>query len=486
MDGAGARNEALRLWRNLPLQERLTRQQASAFAAMIAPTLDFGLPDKRAKTIEGWLLKDIARTEAAVLDTAVDATGQLHLVVPPWPQREGASVFALVISLLVMIARRPDIIANAMLWAEDGAVWFADAYNSAWWATLLRAHGGYLQLFPRVVFDVATLLPLQLTPLFGVWVALLVRAAIPAFLFSSRFSWIDWRAKVGITAYYLLMPNLVEVHANIGNTHWYLGLYVLAVILADPPRTLAWKAHDWAVLLVAGTSGPLVVFALPLLALRAFAQRHTAAARPAFLGAALALAVLQLGLLGSGAGAWRVARLDLLGFLQALSARVMLGFLTPVRWTSALALPVVAYPIAAIGGAIWIAVLIRGDWRARGLALVAPMVLAAAVYGPIFGFVRMQFSILVGTETPGYFVVTSMAWAGTLVFFLARFPRLSSLAQAALVTIFGFLLLLGFTLPPVMGPPFGPVADRIAAAPPGQVITVPIAPPGWEMTLIRR
>jgi hypothetical protein len=198
--------------------------------------------------------------------------------------------------------------------------------------------------------------------------------------------------------------------------------------------------------------------------------------------------VLQLGLLGLGsdAGAWRVARLDLLGFLQALSARVMLGFLTPVRWTSTLALPVVAYPIAAIGGAIWIAVLVRGDWRARGLALVAPLVLAAAVYGPIFGFVRMQSSILAGTETPGYFVVTSMAWAGTLVFFLARFPRLSSLAQAGMVTMFGFPLLLGFTLPQVMGPPFGPVADRIAAAPPGQAITVPIAPPGWEMMLIRR
>ena len=489
MDGAAAKNEALRLWRNLPLQERLTRQQASAFAAMIGPTLDFGVPDKRAKTIEGWLLKDIALTEAAVLDTAVDATGQLHLVVPPWPQREGASVFALVISLLVMIARRPDIIANAMLWAEDGAVWFADASNEGWWATLFRAHGGYFQLFPRLVFDAATLLPLQLAPLFSVWVALLVRAAIPAFLFSSRFSWIDWRAKVGITAYYLLMPNLAEVHANITNTHWYLGLYLLAVILADPPRTPAWKVHDWVVLLIAASSGPLVVFTLPLLALRVLAQRHTAAARPAFLGAALALAALQLGLLWLGpilGGARWAARLDLLGFLQALSARVVLGFLTPVRWTSALAIPAVAYPIAAIGGAIWIAVLVRGDWRARGLALVAPLVLAAAVYGPIFGFVRTQSSMLAGTEAPGFFVVTSMAWAGTLVFFLARFlPRLSSLAQAAMVTVIGFPLLLGFTLPPVLGTPFGPVADRVAAAPPGQTITVPIAPPGWEMTLIK-
>ena len=41
MDRAAAEREALRLWRNLPLQERLTREQAIAFSVMIAPTLEF-------------------------------------------------------------------------------------------------------------------------------------------------------------------------------------------------------------------------------------------------------------------------------------------------------------------------------------------------------------------------------------------------------------------------------------------------------------
>jgi hypothetical protein len=52
----------------------------------------------------------------------------------PLPERlsrasalQGAIAFGLGIS--VFIARRPDILADPQLWAEDGRVWFQDAYN---------------------------------------------------------------------------------------------------------------------------------------------------------------------------------------------------------------------------------------------------------------------------------------------------------------------------------------------------------------------
>ena len=122
-----------------------------------------------------------------------------------------------------MIARRLDLLANAMFWAQDGSVYFANAYNDGWLAPLFRPYGGYLQLVPRLVADIATLPPLRFAPLLIVWVALLIRAAIPAFIFSSRFNWIDWRGKIAIVAFFLLMPNLAEVHANLTNTQWYLG-----------------------------------------------------------------------------------------------------------------------------------------------------------------------------------------------------------------------------------------------------------------------
>ena len=489
MDKAAAEREAIRLWHNLPVQDRLTRGQASAFAHMIAPTIDFGEPDKRAKLIESWIAKELPRTDAALTLSAEGSGGQPRLAPPAWPQREGASAIAFVISLLIMIARRPDIVADARLWAEDGAVWFADAYNFGPLAPLLTPHAGYLQLFPRLSFAVAAVLPLQAVPAFAVWVGLLLRAALPAFVFSSRFSWIDWRAKVAVTAYFLLMPNLAEVHANIQNTSWYLGLYLLAVVLADPPRSRRWHFHDWVVLLIAGTTGPLVLFLLPCLALRTLAQRGTPAVRLSFAAVALALSTLQLILLllsDMTAGALSLAGTDAVTALQIFASRVALGFLTPARWSTVLGAQTIALPVVAAAAAIIVAVLVRGNWKARGVGVIAPLIVLAALYTPILGFVRTQWRPLLGIDEPGYYVVTNMAWASTLIFFAALLlPRLSSFALAAIVGVCGFLILFEFTLPPVQGPAFGQQVQLVQAARVGETVVVPISPPGWQMALIK-
>ena len=487
MDKSAAEREAIRLWRNLPLQERLSPQQAIAFAAMVAPTLDFDEPHKRSKQIEGWLLKDLPRTQRAVaMGPGAQSGAQLVLPAPSWPQREGASAIAFVIALLLMIARRADILTNAMFWAEDGAVFFADAYNHGW-TSLIQPYAGYFQLFPRLIFDIATLLPVRWAPLFGVWVALLVRAALPAFIFSSRLAGIDWRAKVALTAYYLLMPNLAEVHANIVNTQLYLGLYLLAVILADAPRTVAWKIHDWAVLVIAGLSGPFVIFVLPVLGFRLHAQRDMPSARLPFMGLAVAIAVVQMACIGVTAGLASPLGADPLAMLSILGTRVYLGFITPVRWAATLSGSAAGLVLFAIGAAISVAVFVRGDWRAKGLVLIAPLMIAASFYSPVFALSQPQWpGYFDGNPAERFFVVSAVAWAGTVFYFAAIYlRRLSALTLAAGIAVCGFFILLEFTIAAVPGAQFVEQAAMIERAEPGSAVTVPIAPPGWVMTLIK-
>jgi hypothetical protein len=274
------------------------------------------------------------------------------------------------------------------------------------------------------------------------------------------------------------------------NTHWYLWLYLIAVVISDAPRTPIWRAHDWLALIIGGLSGPGVIFILPCLVLRYVAQRTTAAARPLFVLAAAALAVVQLAMLGLSIAAQPGRAAfggDPLALAGVLSSRILLGFLTPSRWVPALSMPAVAIPVALLGLAIAVAVAIRPDWRGRSLVLVIALVLLAAVYTPAFSQFRAQWSPLLSPDEPGYFVVTSLAWAGTLLFFAARYlPRLSNLSLAAVAFLGGFLILFDFALPAVQGPFFGPEADRIAAAAPGTTLEVPIAPPGWSMTLVKR
>jgi len=470
------------------VQDRLTAHQAVAFAAMIAPTLDFEAPDKRSRVIAEWLEHDLAKSDIVVIDVDVpDETRHPQLAAPPWPTREGASALALAISLVVMIARRPDILSNAVFWAEDGAVYFADAFNKGALSALFLPYAGTLQLFPRMIYGLATVLPLRFVPLFGVWAALLVRAAIPAFLFSSRFTWIDWRAKVAIAAYFLLMPNLAEVHANPANTHWYLGLYLLAVVLADAPRTIGWKIHDWVALVLAGLSGPMILFVLPALLFRALAQRGTPNGRWSLLAGAVALALIQLCLLvvtAVGTGPHAAADTGVFSVPVMLVSRVILGFITPNRWIGALSALVIAVPALFLGAAVMIAVFVRGDWRAKGVAVVPVLIVIAAIYTPIFRLSETPWAPLFGLTGEGYLVVTGIAWAVTLVYFATIFlPRLTNEGLAVLILVAGLLILFDFPLSPVAGPPFGPEAPRVVASAPGQDVTVPIAPPGWEMLL---
>jgi hypothetical protein len=488
MDRATAEREAVRLWRNLPVQDRLTTRQAVAFAAMIAPTLDFEAPDRRARIIAEWLEHDLAKSDIVVIDVDVpDETRHPQLAAPPWPTREGASALALAISLVVMIARRPDILSNAVFWAEDGAVYFADAFNKGALNELFLPYAGTSQFFARAIYGLGTLLPLRFVPLFGVWAALLIRAAIPAFLFSSRFTWIDWRAKVAVSAYFLLMPNLAEVHANPANTHWYLGMYLLMVVLADAPRTPMWRVHDWTALILAGLSGPMILFVFPALVFRTIVQHGTPNIRWPFFGAAVALAVLQLALLvitSIGADARGAADTGIFSIPVALVSRVILGFITPNRWIGALSALVIAVPALFLGVAVMIAVFVRGDWRAKGVAIVPVLIVAAAIYTPIFRLSETPWAPIFGLTGDGYFVVTGIAWAVTLVYFATIFlPRLTNEGLAVLILVAGLLILFDFPLNPVAGPPFGPEAARVVAAAPGDTITIPIAPPGWEMVL---
>ena len=208
-----------------------------------------------------------------------------------------------------------------------------------------------------------------------------------------------------------------------------------------------------------------------------------------FAAVAAALAVVQLAVFVGTAPLqpWLDGGADFTLVRDLLGGRVFLGFLTPARWAIALATPTVMLPIILVGFAISVAVLIRGGWRARVLAALPLLLVGAALFTPLFMPLATQFSAVPLLTEQGYLVVADTAWAATLLCFASIFlPRLTNAGLAVVLGAVGFLVLFDFALPAVPGQPFADQAQRIAETPSGQTVTVPIAPPGWDMTLRKR
>jgi hypothetical protein len=68
-------------------------------------------------------------------------------------------------ALFAIFTRLPGALLHPQFFAEDGWVWYEQAYNLHWLRSLGIAQAGYMQTLPRLVAGVALLFPMQWAPL---------------------------------------------------------------------------------------------------------------------------------------------------------------------------------------------------------------------------------------------------------------------------------------------------------------------------------
>ena len=424
---------------------------------------------------------------------------ELSLALRSRPLVMGALVFC--IALSVFFARRPEIILNPQLWAEDGTIWYADAYNLGPFRSLLIPYTAYFQTFSRAVFGIGLLFPMEYVPLWANLIGLMCRCVLPIFFFSSRFQWVDWRVKVLVGIYYCLMPHLAEVHANITNTQTYLGLYLLLLVLAERPKS--WRAlfHDLAALVICGLSCPIIVFTVPCWIVRECAdlkgssvgwREVVAKVTTPFSVVMFAIALIQTvayiltvdsqrGGVPTGATFGRLMRI--------VAGRIFAGFITPYDWLQHTTRPVLAAVIFGIGAAILILTIVRGDWRSRCLVLFPVLIMAATLYNPVARPPGPTWPVFLqpnGTFER-YFVTPNLCWFAILLQFTVLYGRwfrmvAFKISAPALV----LLLLPAFRISPLPDFKFSQEVERFKSAPSGQKVVLTILPPGWSMVLLKK
>ena len=401
-------------------------------------------------------------------------------------------------AVMLVASRRPDGITNPQFWAEDGTVWFAQAYNHGALSALLSPWTGYVQTFSRLVAAVSLLVPFRDAPLVFNVAAVLAQALAPFFLASSRLASVipDRRLRLLAAVLWIGAPNGFEIQSNVTNAQTHLALLSLLIVLADAPPTRAWATFDVGALLLGGLSGPTCVLLVPVATLAWLRDRHHW--RLVVLGTILVPATIQLSVYLATGGAGRehtALGATVVRLVQIIGGQVFLAGMFGVKFYERLFLDggwsfAVVPLLAAIGGLALLVHTLRVSRSAplRLFVLFATLALAAALSSPVLSAVPRWDGLRLPNVGGRYVAPAILGWLAVLLWSACADPAASArdTARLALVAVLLIGVPLDWRAAPRADLEFPRHAERFEQRRPGKRIRIPIPPEGWKMKLVKR
>ena len=270
---------------------------------------------------------------------------------------------ALLAALLLL--RHPASLLHPQFWAEDGTLFYRDAFNRGFMATVLEPAMGYLHTFPRLVAGVSLLLPMELAPLVFNLAAFAAQLAPALYLLSPRMAGLIPSAWGRLAAALLCVavPASFETHVNLTNAHWHLALTGVCILAAAPAAGAAARALETFGVLLFSLTGPFSILFLPLVAPRLL--RAVTGAAPRDRGLTLA-ALIAAGAAVQGAIALTSARVG--------AGASQFGYLPPRELMTVVSMHSTFNALLGINGFSRIAPFLSP--AAYGLGLLVPAYLA--------------------------------------------------------------------------------------------------------------
>ncbi len=395
-------------------------------------------------------------------------------------------IFALVVATI--ISRRPDALLNPQFYAEDGEVWFADAWNQGWLHSLTLVAGGYLNTLPRLVCGLAILIPLKSSPLVLNWFGIVIQAFPVNVLLTARCAnWGSLWLRVCQAALYVVLPNSGELNVTITNAHWHLALAGCLLVFANPPGTWAWKALDLVVLMLIGLTGPWAIVITPLvLAFWWFRRQQWSLVMAALLAVCAAIQTCELlrntnGRPTTPLGAtWEL-------FTRLIAGQVYVGAIWGMNSfavRSDIALVLIVFATGSII-LVWGIVTLRLEMK---LFLVfSIMITAAALRSPLIlaNMPRWQALAIDKGARYWFFLMLALVWTLLWAAWQARAPGLRIFSAICFVVMLRAIYH-DWHYWPYKDAKFGYYVKQFEAARPGTKVIFPLYPSGHEMDLIKR
>lgn len=375
----------------------------------------------------------------------------------------------------ILVARRIADVRNPQFWAEDGVIFFYQAWTMGW-SALFEPYAGYLSTLQRLVAGVATYFDPREAPTLYMASAGLVTLYTAARTQSSRF---PLPPHVGYALAVVLVPDAYEVLLFLVNIQWVTGPALLLLLISTDARRWWQHLHDGLAAAVFGLTGPFSILFAPLFLWRAWHRRTWASSL--LCGLILLSAAVQAWTL------WRnpVAMNESAIVYQAapavpgarLAASLLIGHWLKGNMTIALGCALSVLTVAGLYG------LARREGNDRVERIWLVVALALVMVASIHRCRFVLVNLLQQSFGARYFFGPQMIILWLLVATLADSRRWLARGGTALL-----LWMLAANLPRLREPALHDFQWREQAAPltRGEAATIPVNPPGWSIPLPAR
>ena len=280
----------------------------------------------------------------------MDTPGKHKLV-----NEKGLMILSFMISAVVVFYRRPDAFYNSQFWAEEGTVFYAEAYHLGF-KSLFNTCGGYFHLLPRLISCVLTAfsVPIHIVAFVFCYSWFLVLAVLLVYIWK-RLPFSSLK-RFFIAVSVSLIPMQAEVFMNLTNVQWIMALFPIIIFSStNAEQNIKWFMADLVVIIFTALTGPNYTVLLPLFIVLLFLQRHRikqSSQQMILYGVAIVCGLIVVSALINTGGVNRVeGQFSLLndGFIRYLFLQYAFLFIGKV----ALKIPLLIMGIALVGIVFW-------------------------------------------------------------------------------------------------------------------------------------
>ncbi len=398
-------------------------------------------------------------------------------------------ILVFLIAAAMVFSRRPDAFLNPQFFAEDGAVWYAQAYSFGWAVSLLHTHNGYFQTLPRLAAGLALLVPLRFAPLLMNLIGLTVQILPVNLLLSWRCrDWAPLALRSWMAMAYIALPNSHEVDVAITNAQWHFGLIACMIMLAAIPKTVSGRVFDGMLLLLSGLTGPFAPMLIPIGIVFWWVRRQGWTL--ALTGILVLTSVIQISELLRTAAATRPkvglgATPELL--IRLVAGQVYLGAVLGERNDPAHKELWLLCAAAVLGTTVIVYTLTRAGLELKLFVTFCLLALIAGLMGPKVSMTTPQWPVLLRAGGLRYWFLPMTGFVFALIWCALESGStwVRAISVAGLIAmLFGIPADWRYSAYPNLQ--FPAKAAAFEAAAPGTAVTIPIFPNGWVVRLVKK